>query len=104
MSTLNTTTRTDAATLGVYLFPFSIHSLSIWIFIWRGVLFGDEKRGKKKKKNGEDETPISKEKSLPSLSNQGRLISISDIKTATRDFSESLVIGVGERKLTCFQS
>ncbi|KAK1283521.1 Receptor-like protein kinase FERONIA [Acorus calamus] len=33
--------------------------------------------------------------SLPSSSNQGRLFSISDIKTATRDFSESLLIGVG---------
>ncbi|KAK1283649.1 Receptor-like protein kinase FERONIA [Acorus calamus] len=33
--------------------------------------------------------------SLPSSSNQGRLFSISDIKTATRDFSDSLVIGVG---------
>ncbi|KAK1270264.1 Receptor-like protein kinase FERONIA [Acorus gramineus] len=33
--------------------------------------------------------------SLPSSSNQGRLFSISEIKTATRDFSESLVIGVG---------
>ncbi|KAK1283522.1 Receptor-like protein kinase FERONIA [Acorus calamus] len=33
--------------------------------------------------------------SLPSSSNQCRLFSVSDIKTATRDFSESLVIGVG---------
>ncbi|KAK1321212.1 Receptor-like protein kinase FERONIA [Acorus calamus] len=33
--------------------------------------------------------------SLPSSSNQGRLFSVLEIKTATREFSESLVIGVG---------
>ncbi|KAK1283227.1 Receptor-like protein kinase FERONIA [Acorus calamus] len=37
----------------------------------------------------------SSDASLPSSSNQGRLFSISEIKTATKDFSDSLVIGVG---------